>query len=188
MPKHNKQHLHNRFNRLGIDEIYNRIANEENKFALCEEYDISVESIDRILNRDRWTPTQRRVWGYDSCPKLPKNCSYRPGSIGVNEYKAAKPCPKQKKKDTSDFHKTTEYESDATAANRYSKENRVIAGKPSLQATLEEDYKPQESNRLPSFKAKMDNIKLNHHLEAIDVCFELLQEEVALLKLFLKKE
>ena len=186
MALHRKPHLHTYLDRDNIFDIYRLWNDGADENRLLQIYGFSIQSLNRILNVNKWTKSQKKAWGKGKPPTLTRARYYTPqpfekiqtktsGVPGEGSKFTAPPA------DPSDFV-DTDKNTTPEPATKVRGFGNIFKPLPELE---------QQSQKNTSPEAALEN-RLNQHeietrIEAVHICFSMLQEEFAKLKILLRK-
>lgn len=203
MPKHNKPHLHTYLDRENIFDIYRLWNNGKSEAYILNIYKFSITSLNRILNVNQWTKHQRRKWGAGSPPTLTRPRYETPhpfervqkGTQGTpGEGSKFTPAPADPKEfvdpptsitgEVAPGENTTEDEPVKTI-----EVGDMFKPLSELEQWLQKNTAP-DIPELDHISAALEN-KLNQHevehrLEAVQICFDMLQDEFTKLKILIR--
>lgn len=183
MPKHHKPHLHTYLDRGNIFDIYKLWNDGGTEESICEMYGFSSQSLLRILSVHKWKKHQRKTWGYSNPPTLTREMHPVPHPFQKVAKVASVPGEGSKftpnPADPDDF---CDKKPDDSIEKIYT--------------PMEELGKQLDSQSMPSIpeldhvsaalERKLNQHEVEHRIEAVQICFSMLQEEFTKLKVLIR--
>ena len=199
MPRHNKPHLHTYLDRQNIFDIYKLWNDGKSTDEILEIYGFSITSLNRILNVHDWTKHQRITWGSPPTMSRPRYDTPHPfdevqkgtqGTPGEGSKYTAPPA------DPSEFIDPPPSITGMVAPGENTTMPEPVLSIDNIFKPLSELEKWLEKNTAPeipeldhisaALENRLNQHEVEHRIEAVQICFDMLQEEFTKLKILIR--